>query len=157
MHSSSDVSRNPESVGYNVGSGSHAAALAQKLRSQIHSIWPDQRLKLRVHSKLPPRDQKGGRVQNGGLGAAPLGCGSTLLPENRGESTQSPIHRSGVGEHIQDFWIDHGDVGALSVSRRCYTSNAFRKVVLGSHGVPLGPPSLLFQESLPTCPPTPLA
>jgi len=58
-----------------------------------------------------------------------------LLPENRRQSAQCLVYRGAVREHIQDLRVDHGNVGALSVSCRGHTSNSRGEVVLWPHGV----------------------
>src|SRR5208337_1163094 len=56
-----------------------------------------------------------------------------LQAKNGGERAQRPVHGRTVGKDVQHLRIDHGDVSALSVSRRCDTSLCGGEVVLGPH------------------------
>src|SRR5208337_5233127 len=58
-----------------------------------------------------------------------------LEPKHGGERAQCPVHSCTVGKDVQHFRIDHGDVSALSLSRRRDTSLCGGKVVLRSHRV----------------------
>jgi hypothetical protein len=75
------------------------------------------------------------------LGAFAFRCGAALSAKNGGQGAQRLVHGRTVGKDIQHFRIDHGNVGALSVSRRRNTANGRREVVLRSHGVAPVPPT----------------